>query len=119
MPAKKRSSSAETHKRNSAAVEDYLERILELINTKGYARVVDIATRAMRKLTLTHARIRFRFGEMSYQSPSRFLEEMGGGAVATESAHRGSPFRSGTAPPLATTFCTIPPTRRSKGTELP
>jgi Mn-dependent DtxR family transcriptional regulator len=24
-------------------VEDYLERILELINTKGYARVVDIA----------------------------------------------------------------------------
>lgn len=28
---------------NSAAVEDYLERILELINTKGYARVVDIA----------------------------------------------------------------------------
>ncbi|MEO8205577.1 MAG: transcriptional regulator MntR [Chthoniobacterales bacterium] len=28
----------------SAAVEDYLERILELINTKGYARVVDIAS---------------------------------------------------------------------------
>jgi Mn-dependent DtxR family transcriptional regulator len=27
----------------SAAVEDYLERILELINSKGYARVVDIA----------------------------------------------------------------------------
>ena len=39
------------HKRNSrsalgssAAVEDYLERILELINRKGYARVVDIAS---------------------------------------------------------------------------
>ncbi len=30
--------------RSSAAVEDYLERILELINSKGYARVVDIAT---------------------------------------------------------------------------
>ena len=29
--------------RSSTAVEDYLERILELINTKGYARVVDIA----------------------------------------------------------------------------
>jgi Mn-dependent DtxR family transcriptional regulator len=29
----------------SSAVEDYLERILELINTKGYARVVDIAER--------------------------------------------------------------------------
>ena len=28
---------------SSAAVEDYLERILELINSKGYARVVDIA----------------------------------------------------------------------------
>ncbi len=30
--------------RNSTAVEDYLERILELINVKGYARVVDIAS---------------------------------------------------------------------------
>jgi Mn-dependent DtxR family transcriptional regulator len=29
---------------NSSAVEDYLERILELINRKGYARVVDIAS---------------------------------------------------------------------------
>src|SRR6201996_3643059 len=28
----------------STAVEDYLEQILGLINTKGYARVVDIAT---------------------------------------------------------------------------
>ncbi len=27
----------------SSAVEDYLERILDLIDTKGYARVVDIA----------------------------------------------------------------------------
>ena len=34
---------APTAARNSSAVEDYLERILELINTKGYARVVDIA----------------------------------------------------------------------------
>jgi len=38
VPAKPKAS------RSSAAVEDYLERILELINTKGYARVVDIAT---------------------------------------------------------------------------
>src|SRR5437763_12347863 len=30
--------------KSSSAVEDYLERILELINLKGYARVVDIAT---------------------------------------------------------------------------
>src|SRR6201989_1034390 len=40
MPAPKKTNAAP---RNSAAVEDYLERILELINTKGYARVVDIA----------------------------------------------------------------------------
>ena len=39
MPAKKKTATP----RNSSAVEDYLERILELINTKGYARVVDIA----------------------------------------------------------------------------
>ncbi|MFN2475941.1 MAG: transcriptional regulator MntR [Chthoniobacterales bacterium] len=37
MPAKS------ARPRSSAAVEDYLERILELINSKGYARVVDIA----------------------------------------------------------------------------
>ncbi len=36
---------SKTHSpRSSTAVEDYLERILELINSKGYARVVDIAT---------------------------------------------------------------------------
>ena len=38
MPAKSLAPS-----RNSSAVEDYLERILELMNSKGYARVVDIA----------------------------------------------------------------------------
>lgn len=37
MPAAKKP------RRNSSAVEDYLERILELIDSKGYARVVDIA----------------------------------------------------------------------------
>ena len=40
MPAKPKPKAAP---RSSVAVEDYLERILELINTKGYARVVDIA----------------------------------------------------------------------------
>jgi Mn-dependent DtxR family transcriptional regulator len=35
---------SKTTRRNSSAVEDYLERILELIDSKGYARVVDIAT---------------------------------------------------------------------------
>ena len=38
MPASRKT------RRNSSAVEDYLERILELIDSKGYARVVDIAT---------------------------------------------------------------------------
>jgi Mn-dependent DtxR family transcriptional regulator len=32
-----------TGKRSSSAVEDYLERIQELIDAKGYARAVDIA----------------------------------------------------------------------------
>ena len=36
---------AKLDRHTSSAVEDYLERILELINTKGYARVVDIAQR--------------------------------------------------------------------------
>ena len=35
---------AKKTRRNSSAVEDYLERILELIDSKGYARAVDIAT---------------------------------------------------------------------------
>ena len=39
MGNKKASHTAAT----STAVEDYLERILELINSKGYARVIDIA----------------------------------------------------------------------------
>ena len=39
MPGKKSSSALGS----SSAVEDYLERILELINSKGYARVIDIA----------------------------------------------------------------------------
>ena len=39
MPAKA------NQRHTSSAVEDYLERILELLNTKGYARVVDIAQR--------------------------------------------------------------------------
>ncbi len=36
---------AKPDRHTSSAVEDYLERILELINMKGYARVVDIAQR--------------------------------------------------------------------------
>src|SRR5437588_12114102 len=39
MPAKALPSA-----RGSSAVEDYLERILDLLDSKGYARVVDIAS---------------------------------------------------------------------------
>src|SRR5258708_27449637 len=37
----------------SSAVEDYLEQILDLINTKGYARVADIA----QGLKISHASV--------------------------------------------------------------
>jgi len=36
-------SSSSNSTRESSAVEDYLEKILELIDSKGYARVVDLA----------------------------------------------------------------------------
>ena len=51
MPAKP--STALASRASSTAVEDYLERILELINTKGYARVVDIA----RSLSISQASV--------------------------------------------------------------
>ena len=51
MPAKP--SPALASRVSSTAVEDYLERILELINTKGYARVVDIA----RSLSISQASV--------------------------------------------------------------
>lgn len=39
-----RSPRARSSSGTSAAAEDYLERILELINSKGYARIIDIAS---------------------------------------------------------------------------
>ena len=51
MPAKP--STTPSPRVSSSAVEDYLERILELINTKGYARVVDIA----RSLSISQASV--------------------------------------------------------------
>ena len=51
MPAK--TSPASSSRASSSTVEDYLERILELINTKGYARVVDIA----RSLSISQASV--------------------------------------------------------------
>jgi ATP-dependent DNA helicase UvrD/PcrA len=48
-------------------------------------------TRAMRKLYLTHARIRYRFGEAAFQSPSRFLGEVDSSLVEVI---RGGGYRS-------------------------
>jgi DNA helicase-2/ATP-dependent DNA helicase PcrA len=38
-------------------------------------------TRAEKRLYLSHASTRFRFGEVSYQSPSRFLTELGSDGI--------------------------------------
>jgi Mn-dependent DtxR family transcriptional regulator len=43
LRAMRRKKTSYSARGSSTAVEDYLERILELINSKGYARVVDIA----------------------------------------------------------------------------
>lgn len=54
-------------------------------------------TRAKQKLYLSYARLRYRFGSVSYQSPSRFIDEIdpevlhveGGGAVRQHSVATG------------------------------
>lgn len=55
-------------------------------------------TRAMKKLYLSYANIRYRFGDISYQSPSRFLEEIDAALVETKENRRreysSSPGRS-------------------------
>jgi len=49
-------------------------------------------TRAMKKLYLSHARVRYRFSEVSYQSPSRFLTEIDEALLETvQSRGRFSP----------------------------
>ncbi|MBI1804520.1 MAG: UvrD-helicase domain-containing protein [Ignavibacteriae bacterium] len=40
-------------------------------------------TRAMEKLYLSYARARYRFGEVTYQTPSRFLEELSDASLET------------------------------------
>jgi Mn-dependent DtxR family transcriptional regulator len=53
MPRRNSTAPSSTARASSAAVEDYLERILELINSKGYARVIDIAA----SLTISQASV--------------------------------------------------------------
>ena len=50
-------------------------------------------TRAQEKLYLTHTRMRYRFGEPSYPSPSRFLSEIGTDGVMTIESHGAQRFQ--------------------------
>ncbi len=45
-------------------------------------------TRAMRKLYLTHTRVRYRFGDVTYPVLSRFAEEIESSLIQHESSHR-------------------------------
>ena len=86
MPVRPTSS----HQRNSVAVEDYLERILALINTKGYARVVDIA----RSLKISQASVTNmvqrldRGGLLKYEKYRGLVLTASGDALARSITHR-------------------------------
>lgn len=76
--------------RTTAAVEDYLERISELIKTKGYARVVDIAA----ELKISQASVTTMVqrldaeGLVKYEKYRGMVLTAAGEAVAARIAHR-------------------------------
>ncbi len=76
--------------RTTAAVEDYLERISELIQTKGYARVVDIAA----ELKISQASVTTMVqrldaeGLVNYEKYRGMVLTDAGEAVAARIAHR-------------------------------
>ncbi|MBE7537213.1 MAG: transcriptional regulator MntR [Opitutaceae bacterium] len=76
--------------RTTAAVEDYLERIRELIRSKGYARVVDIAA----ELKISQASVTTMIqrldaeGLVKYEKYRGMVLTSAGEAVATRIAHR-------------------------------
>jgi len=76
--------------RTTSAVEDYLERISELINTKGYARVVDIAA----ELKISQASVTTMVqrldaeGLVNYEKYRGMVLTPAGEAVAAHIAHR-------------------------------
>jgi Mn-dependent DtxR family transcriptional regulator len=74
----------------SSAVEDYLERILELINMKGYARVVDIAQRLqISKASVTNMVQRLDAeGLLKYEKFRGLLLTTAGEALARNITHR-------------------------------
>src|SRR5947209_890327 len=75
---------------NSAAVEDYLERILELIDSKGYARVVDIASRLkISQASVTNMVQRLDTeGLLKYEKYRGLILTAAGKTLARKIAHR-------------------------------
>ncbi len=74
----------------SSAVEDYLERILGLINTKGYARVVDIAqSLAISQASVTNMIQRLDAeGLLNYEKYRGLVLTPAGEALAKNITHR-------------------------------
>ncbi|MET0261321.1 MAG: transcriptional regulator MntR [Rariglobus sp.] len=79
-----------TPPRTSSAVEDYLERISDLIKTKGYARVVDIAA----ELKISQASVTTMVqrldaeGLVKYEKYRGMVLTSAGEEVAARIAHR-------------------------------
>jgi Mn-dependent DtxR family transcriptional regulator len=84
------SSSTAPVPRTSAAVEDYLERIGDLIRTKGYARVVDIAAelRISQASVTTMVQRLDAEGLVKYEKYRGMVLTRAGEAVADRIAHR-------------------------------
>lgn len=76
--------------RASSAVEDYLERILELINSKGYARVIDIAAALkISQASVTNMVQRLDAdGLLKYEKYRGLVLTPAGARVARKIAHR-------------------------------
>lgn len=81
---------AKPDRHTSSAVEDYLERILELINMKGYARVVDIAQRLqISKASVTNMVQRLDAeGLLKYEKFRGLVLTTAGEALAQNITHR-------------------------------
>jgi Mn-dependent DtxR family transcriptional regulator len=75
---------------SSTAVEDYLERILELINSKGYARVVDIAAALkISQASVTNMVQRLDAeGLLKYEKYRGLILTTAGKSLARQIAHR-------------------------------
>lgn len=85
-----RSKTSQSALGSSAAVEDYLERILELINSKGYARVVDIAAALkISQASVTNMVQRLDTeGLLKYEKYRGLILTPAGKALAQKIAHR-------------------------------